>query len=157
MLTHANLLAAIIALRTFVSSYEVEMDDKDVFLSFLPLAHIFDRPVQLAAPLPASLRLPACTSVSASAWLSLRAWLPLPDRLHACTRCCMWPTQLLASMFLHVCTISLSLSFLSFPLFSWAPSQDGQPFSLASGSTSLGLWLQPTAAFNGSFGCSHPQ
>jgi long-subunit acyl-CoA synthetase (AMP-forming) len=68
MLTHANLLAAIIALRTFVSSYEVEMDDKDVFLSFLPLAHIFDRLVQLAANsllrswLPSLLRLPACAS-----------------------------------------------------------------------------------------------
>lgn len=36
-------MAAIISLQQFVSHYNVGLDDSDVFLSFLPLAHIFDR------------------------------------------------------------------------------------------------------------------
>ncbi|KAL4444634.1 hypothetical protein ABPG77_002451 [Micractinium sp. CCAP 211/92] len=42
-LTHENVMAAIISLQTFVTQTGMGLDDSDVFLSFLPLAHIFDR------------------------------------------------------------------------------------------------------------------
>ncbi|KAL4427692.1 hypothetical protein ABPG75_001781 [Micractinium tetrahymenae] len=42
-LTHENVMAAIISLQNFVAKYNIGLDDTDVFLSFLPLAHIFDR------------------------------------------------------------------------------------------------------------------
>ncbi|PSC74925.1 long chain acyl-synthetase 4-like [Micractinium conductrix] len=43
MLTHENVMAAIITLHTFVMEYECDLGPDDAFLSFLPLAHIFDR------------------------------------------------------------------------------------------------------------------
>ena len=54
MLTHKNVMAAIISLQTFVRSENIDLGQSDVFLSFLPLAHIFDRwwPLPLPLPLP---------------------------------------------------------------------------------------------------------
>lgn len=43
MLSHANVMAAILTLEQFVTAHDVRLGPEDVFLSFLPLAHIFDR------------------------------------------------------------------------------------------------------------------
>ena len=42
-LTHKNVMAAVASLVKFVGSLGNELDENDVFFSFLPLAHIFDR------------------------------------------------------------------------------------------------------------------
>jgi long-subunit acyl-CoA synthetase (AMP-forming) len=42
-LTHAGVLDTIISMNAFVHSVGVNFDQNEVFLSFLPLAHIFDR------------------------------------------------------------------------------------------------------------------
>jgi len=43
LLTHTNLVDTIASMKAFVASVEAAFDEDDVFLSFLPLAHIFDR------------------------------------------------------------------------------------------------------------------
>lgn len=43
MLSHTNVMAAIITLQVFVASCGLGMGPSDAFLSFLPMAHIFDR------------------------------------------------------------------------------------------------------------------
>ena len=60
MLTHKNVMAALISLQTFVRAEKIDLGQSDVFLSFLPLAHIFDRwplcclrPCAAAPPPPA--------------------------------------------------------------------------------------------------------
>jgi long-chain acyl-CoA synthetase len=42
-LTHNNVLATIASMKAFVDAHDVHLSPEDVFLSFLPLAHIFDR------------------------------------------------------------------------------------------------------------------
>lgn len=54
-LTHENVMAAIISLQIFVTQTGMGLDDTDVFLSFLPLAHIFDRSFHGCTPPPAAL------------------------------------------------------------------------------------------------------
>ncbi|KAI3429472.1 hypothetical protein D9Q98_005564 [Chlorella vulgaris] len=43
MLSHTNVMAAIVTLQTFIAHVNMGLDHTDVYLSFLPLAHIFDR------------------------------------------------------------------------------------------------------------------
>ncbi|KAH7620805.1 putative Long chain acyl-CoA synthetase 4 [Nannochloris sp. 'desiccata'] len=42
-LTHSGVLGAIISMKNFTDSVGVNFDENEVYLSFLPLAHIFDR------------------------------------------------------------------------------------------------------------------
>lgn len=57
-LTHKNVLATIASMNAFVDAHDVHLSQDDVFLSFLPLAHIFDRRVHPSYP-PAAHWLPA--------------------------------------------------------------------------------------------------
>jgi long-chain acyl-CoA synthetase len=43
MLSHTNVMAAILTLEQFVAAHDVRLGPEDVYLSYLPLAHIFDR------------------------------------------------------------------------------------------------------------------
>lgn len=43
MLTHESVLAAVNTLKVFMDAHQANQDETDVYLSFLPLAHIFDR------------------------------------------------------------------------------------------------------------------
>ncbi|EFN60000.1 hypothetical protein CHLNCDRAFT_29209 [Chlorella variabilis] len=71
MLSHTNVMAAIITLQVFVASCGLGMGPSDAFLSFLPMAHIFDRPVHRRRPPPTRRR---------------RRRRRLPARLPACPR-----------------------------------------------------------------------
>jgi hypothetical protein len=46
-LSHVGVLSAIISMNEFVNSVGVNFNENEVYLSFLPLAHIFDRWVEL--------------------------------------------------------------------------------------------------------------
>ena len=46
MLTHASVVATVASQRVFLDSLGETLDEKDVFISYLPLAHIFDRCVE---------------------------------------------------------------------------------------------------------------
>lgn len=72
-LTHANLLATIVSMKAFVAAHDVRLTEEDVYLSFLPLAHIFDRRVP---PSPS-----CCPLLAAHSWLPTAvrpALLPRP-------------------------------------------------------------------------------
>jgi long-chain acyl-CoA synthetase len=57
MLSHTNVMAAIVTLQTFIAHVNMGLDHTDVYLSFLPLAHIFDRQgTQLRARRASTLR-----------------------------------------------------------------------------------------------------
>ena len=93
MLTHENVMAAIITLHTFVMEYECDLGPDDAFLSFLPLAHIFDRctrntPLRTRAPGPGAA--PACQHRRRCAPCSAPAPPCVPCRAccSATARCC---------------------------------------------------------------------
>ncbi len=43
MLTHAAIMAAIASLNFYLGSFDQDFAEGDTYLSYLPLAHIFDR------------------------------------------------------------------------------------------------------------------
>jgi long-subunit acyl-CoA synthetase (AMP-forming) len=43
MITHANLVCAIAGCNQYLESFNETLGENDSYLSFLPLAHVFDR------------------------------------------------------------------------------------------------------------------